>query len=132
MEGKPLTVVSKGSRGATRGAKALALHEVSTREAPRISTLNPEFDRVLGGGLVPGSLVLLGGEPGVGKSTLLLQIAQNLRQSDRRVLYVSGEESAQQIKMRAERLGASAAGMQDLAAPAPGPPPSTPTRTASR
>jgi len=80
------------------------LGDVSRVNAPRISTANPEFDRVLGGGLVPGSLVLLGGEPGIGKSTLLLQIAQNLGASGR-VLYVSGEESAQQIKLRAERLG---------------------------
>jgi DNA repair protein RadA/Sms len=126
VEGKPLSVVPKGSRGAIRGAKALPLHEVSTREAQRVSTMNSEFDRVLGGGLVPGSLVLLGGEPGVGKSTLLLQIAQNLRQRDRRVLYVSGEESAPQIKMRAERLGAPAGDVQDLASPTPGPQPSTP------
>ena len=62
-----------------------------------------ELNRVLGGGLVPGSLILLGGEPGIGKSTLLLQVALNLK--DKKVLYVSGEESAQQIKMRAERIG---------------------------
>jgi len=73
-----------------------------------MSTGNAEFDRVLGGGIVPGSLVLLGGEPGVGKSTLLLQIAQGLRRAGRRVLYASGEESAQQIKMRSERLSAAA------------------------
>lgn len=65
--------------------------------------MNGELNRVLGGGLVPGSLVLLGGEPGIGKSTLLFQIALNL--SDKKVLYVSGEESQQQIKMRAERIG---------------------------
>ncbi len=104
MEGKPLSVVPKVAHGASRGAKALPLAEVSPEEVPRISTGNPEFDRVLGGGIVPGSLVLLGGEPGVGKSTLLLQIAQDLSQVGRRVLYASGEESAQQIKMRAERL----------------------------
>ncbi len=84
------------------------LSEVTTEDAPRIATSNPEFDRVLGGGLVPGSLILLGGEPGVGKSTLLLQIAQGLQTQGRRVLYVSGEESARQIKMRAERLGMAA------------------------
>jgi len=108
MEGKPLSVVPKGTRGSSRGAKPLPLDQVSMEDAPRISSSNDEFDRVLGGGIVPGSLVLLGGEPGVGKSTLLLQIARNLQQSGRRVLYVSGEESAQQIKMRAERLGAPA------------------------
>jgi DNA repair protein RadA/Sms len=85
----------------------IRLSEVSTEDAPRVTTANEEFNRVLGGGIVPGSLVLLGGEPGVGKSTLLLQIAQSLQQQGRRVLYVSGEESAQQIKMRADRLAGS-------------------------
>ena len=82
----------------------LKLADVSTAESPRVRTGNAEFDRVLGGGLVPGSVVLLGGEPGVGKSTLLLQIARSLQADRRRVLYVSGEESPQQIKMRADRL----------------------------
>lgn len=91
-------------------AQPLRLSEISTSDAPRIITGNAEFDRVLGGGLVPGSLVLLGGEPGIGKSTLLLQIAHALQKMERRVLYVSGEESAQQIKMRAERLGSQEAG----------------------
>ncbi len=105
MEGKPLTVVARETR---RGAKAMPLESVSTEEVPRIPTGDVEFDRVLGGGIVPGSLVLLGGEPGIGKSTLLLQIALRLQQAGRRVLYVSGEESAQQIKMRSERLDATA------------------------
>jgi DNA repair protein RadA/Sms len=85
------------------------LSEVNSEDAPRIETSNAEFNRVLGGGIVPGSLVLLGGEPGVGKSTLLLQIAQSLLRTGRRVLYVSGEESVRQIKMRAERLSRSSA-----------------------
>ena len=68
----------------------------------RINLRNEEFNRVLGGGLVLGSVVLMGGEPGIGKSTLLLQTALNC--NDKRVLYVSGEESAQQIKMRSERI----------------------------
>src|SRR5512136_599188 len=76
----------------------MRLNEISTSDAPRIVTGNTEFDRALGGGLVPGSLVLLGGEPGIGKSTLLLQIAQALQRQKRRILYVSGEESSQQIK----------------------------------
>ncbi len=87
---------------------AVRLGAISTVETPRVLTSNSEFNRVLGGGIVPGSLVLLGGEPGVGKSTLLLQIAQSLSVAGRRVLYVSGEESTQQIKMRAERLGTDA------------------------
>ena len=90
---------------AQRGeAKATRLTDVAIETVPRISTHNPEFDRVLGGGLVPGALVLLGGEPGAGKSTLLLQIANSLQREGRRVLYVSGEESVQQIKIRADRL----------------------------
>ena len=103
-EEKVRAVSDKGRIGAS--AKPVRLREISTAETPRIITGDAEFDRVLGGGLVPGSLVLLGGEPGIGKSTLLLQISQALQKKDRRVLYVSGEESAQQIKMRAERLEA--------------------------
>lgn len=87
-----------------RDVRPTRLDEVSTEAIPRISTLDAEFDRVLGGGIVPGSLVLLGGEPGAGKSTLLLQIARNLTRQGRRLLYASGEESAQQIKIRADRL----------------------------
>ena len=79
------------------------LDEVSFENQPRRAVSDPELERVLGGGLVPASFVLLGGEPGIGKSTLLLQEA--LAIPNRRVLYVSGEESAQQIKMRADRLG---------------------------
>ena len=78
------------------------LQEVTYSQLPRIATHCSEFDRVLGGGIVPGSLLLLGGEPGIGKSTLLLQTALAIR--DQRLLYVSGEESEEQIKMRADRL----------------------------
>src|SRR5690606_15575436 len=70
-----------------------------------------EFDRVLGGGLVPGAVVLLAGEPGVGKSTLLLDVAGIAAGTGRRVLYVSGEESAGQVRLRAERIGALQAGL---------------------
>jgi len=84
--------------------KAMRLADVEIENTPRIETRNSEFDRVLGGGLVPGALVLIGGEPGAGKSTLLLQISGSLQGEGRRVLYVSGEESAQQIKIRADRL----------------------------
>jgi DNA repair protein RadA/Sms len=84
--------------------KATRLGDVSAEAIPRILTCNPEFDRVLGGGIVPGSLILLGGEPGAGKSTLLLQIAHCLDREGKRILYASGEESAQQIKIRADRL----------------------------
>jgi DNA repair protein RadA/Sms len=105
VEGKPLPTLRSASRFVSGDSKPRPLHEVSTEDVPRVTTSNTEFDRVLGGGLVPGSVVLLGGEPGVGKSTILLQVAEGLKASGRRVLYVSGEESAQQIKMRAERLG---------------------------
>ena len=83
-------------------AKALRLRDISAHDDPRIDMHDAEFNRVLGGGLVPGSIVLLGGEPGIGKSTLSLQTMLGL--TDKRVLYVSGEESAHQLKMRAERL----------------------------
>src|SRR5690554_34347 len=83
--------------------KPVPVTEVSVDQLPRISTGVGEFNRVLGGGLVPGSLVLLGGEPGIGKSTLVLQMAMQMKQLS--VLYVSGEESPQQIKLRADRLG---------------------------
>ncbi|WP_397302134.1 DNA repair protein RadA [Nonlabens ulvanivorans] len=75
--------------------------QIDVTETPRLDTTNAEFNRVLGGGLVPGSVTLLGGEPGIGKSTLLLQVCLNLPY---KTLYVSGEESAQQIKMRADRI----------------------------
>lgn len=83
---------------------ATKLGEVTSRKEPRVKTQLEELNRVLGGGVVPGSLVLIGGDPGIGKSTLLLQVSQQLHQSGGKVLYVSGEESAEQIKMRAERL----------------------------
>lgn len=81
------------------------LSRVSEESFPRIQLPSQELNRVLGGGLVAGSVVLLAGEPGVGKSTLLLQVAQSLASSGRKVLYVCGEESAQQIKLRSKRLG---------------------------
>ncbi len=98
---------------ATSGAKAKTsgntmptrLSEVSLQEETRMKTDISELDRVLGGGIVQGSLVLVGGDPGIGKSTLLLQVCKVLAQKDISVLYISGEESLQQIKMRAERLG---------------------------
>lgn len=84
-------------------SKPTPVSEISSVKETRINLGYEELNRVLGGGLVPGSLILLGGEPGIGKSTLLLQVALNV--IDKKVLYVSGEESAQQIKMRAERIG---------------------------
>lgn len=83
-------------------SKLLRLKDIPLQDAPRIDTRDPELNRVLGGGLVPGSIVLLGGEPGIGKSTLTLQTLLGMH--DMPILYVSGEESAHQIKMRAERI----------------------------
>jgi DNA repair protein RadA/Sms len=90
--------------GSSRGesAKPIRLADVQAGETQRMPTGDGELDRVLGGGIVPGSLVLIGGQPGIGKSTLLLQVATSL---PGRILYVSGEESEEQIKMRADRLG---------------------------
>ena len=87
----------------TNKNKPLFLHEISAKDEPRIDMHDDELNRVLGGGSVSGSIVLLGGEPGIGKSTLTLQTI--LHMNERRILYVSGEESAHQIKMRAERIG---------------------------
>ena len=89
---------------AKRIAKPLRISEIEVSKEERLNTNNNELDRVLGGGIVPGSLTLLGGEPGIGKSTLLLQISLHLKY---RTLYVSGEESQQQIKMRADRINPS-------------------------
>ena len=83
-------------------SKPMVLNEINGGEEPRINLHDDELNRVLGGGLVPGSLVLLGGEPGIGKSTLILQTVLGL--NDRKVLYVSGEESARQLKLRADRI----------------------------
>lgn len=90
----------------TNAAHPQRIADISIAQTPRLSTHDTELNRVLGGGLVPGSLTLLGGEPGIGKSTLMLQVALKW---PHKTLYVSGEESAQQIKMRADRLSPSAA-----------------------
>lgn len=88
--------------GIERHSQPVLIDDVSTDDLPRLNLMDVELNRVLGGGLVPGSMVLLGGEPGIGKSTLVLQTV--LRLKNRRVLYVSGEESVQQIKLRADRI----------------------------
>lgn len=99
---KPSSGVWKSSVGPQRLNKPSKLEEIQSVTEDRLLTGDAELDRVLGGGLVPGSVTLIGGEPGIGKSTLMLQLALNIKQ--KRVLYVSGEESEQQIKMRAERI----------------------------
>lgn len=97
--------IKQGSARRLKEAEVVALSGVSTDEKDRIRTGIDELDRVLGGGIVPGSLVLVGGDPGIGKSTLLLQVCQRLSQ-DKEILYISGEESLAQIKLRANRMGA--------------------------
>jgi len=87
------------------GSKPISIMEVEIGSETRIETSFEEFNRVLGGGIVLGSLVLIGGDPGIGKSTMLLQVSSQLAKKDHKVLYVSGEESQKQIKLRAERLG---------------------------
>lgn len=88
-----------------RERSVVPLSQVKTEAEERICTQMEELDRVLGGGIVPGSLILVGGDPGIGKSTLLLQVCQNLTREKRQVLYISGEESLRQIKLRAQRMG---------------------------
>ena len=97
---------SVSARGIGEAALPKRLQDVEATEEMRIDMLNGEFNRVLGGGLVPGSLVLLGGEPGIGKSTLALQVL--MQQGERKTLYASGEESVRQLKLRAERLAGNA------------------------
>ena len=109
----PTEVVS-GRRPTVR-ATPQPIVAIGSQEPERLCTGLGELDRVLGGGIVPGSLVLLGGEPGAGKSTLTLQVADSLAASGRSVLYVSGEESLAQIRLRAGRLGAKSAGLLVLA-----------------
>lgn len=101
------TVAAGKTRGTVRPGKQqlTGLFEVSMEEEERMDSGIPELNRVLGGGIVRGSLVLVGGDPGIGKSTLLLQICRNLANRGKKVVYVSGEESLKQIKMRADRLG---------------------------
>lgn len=95
----------KGSAVGGRAAVPVALSEVEMKNSRRVPTGMQELDRVLGGGIVPGSLVLVGGDPGIGKSTILLQVCRNLSKAGQNVLYISGEESLQQIRIRAQRIG---------------------------
>jgi DNA repair protein RadA/Sms len=111
---EPLAVKSRRTSGViTRTARPL--RDVTAAQTERWTTGLDEFDFVLGGGIVPGSMVLVGGEPGIGKSTLLLQVAARLTERGRSVLYVSGEESPPQIKLRADRLGGAAVDVRMVA-----------------
>ncbi len=107
VEEKASPTTRGGSRGVHKReiSSPASLSEVSIQEESRMLTHMEELDRVLGGGIVPGSLTLVGGDPGIGKSTLLLQVCRELAADGRKVLYISGEESLRQIKIRANRLG---------------------------
>ncbi|MBE5859523.1 MAG: DNA repair protein RadA [Butyrivibrio sp.] len=105
VTGKRSKKTSIGIAGSTSDNKPCKLSEISLGEEDRYDTHIGELNRVLGGGLVRGSLILVGGDPGIGKSTLLLQVARLLSKDKRKVLYISGEESLQQIKLRANRIG---------------------------
>ena len=100
-------VVKQTKKSAVTSAKAMSISEIAEEEVYRFSSLDNELDNVLGGGIVPGSLTLIGGSPGVGKSTLLLKVGANIASTNKDVLYVTGEESAGQIKLRANRLGSN-------------------------
>ena len=97
--------ISTGNRRNTQSVEPMPLSRVEMTDQERFTTGIGELDRVLGGGIVPASLVLVGGDPGIGKSTLLLQVCKNLADAHHSVLYISGEESLQQIKIRADRIG---------------------------
>ena len=97
---------SKSQRGISKG-KIEKIQNITSSKKERYSTGSKEMDRVLGGGIIKSSLVLVGGDPGIGKSTLLLQVADYVSKNNLKVLYVSGEESGEQIKIRADRLGVS-------------------------
>ena len=96
---------ASGNRRTGEVKSPVSLTHIESKDQDRISTGMAELDQVLGGGIVPGSLVLVGGDPGIGKSTLLLQVCRNLAERLSKIIYISGEESLQQIKMRAERIG---------------------------
>lgn len=106
LNAQQIETLKEISKSTAKPSLAKQISEVEIEKVTRISTQNSELDLVLGGGVVEGSLVLIGGSPGIGKSTLLLKIASNFAAQGKKTLYVSGEESASQIKMRAQRLDA--------------------------
>jgi DNA repair protein radA len=101
MTSRQESLAKQASRSTSR---PVSINSIAPKREERFSTSIPELDRVLGGGVIPGSLVLVGGDPGIGKSTLLLQVSNNVAETGKKVLYISGEESENQIKMRAKRL----------------------------
>src|SRR6202021_2569180 len=114
------TLVAEGAAASLRASRKGRLFNVETlkgesQDAPRISSGVAEFDRVTGGGLVRGSVLLLGGDPGIGKSTLLLEVTAALARARHRTVYISGEEAVAQIRLRAERLGLTEAAVESAA-----------------
>lgn len=109
----PVPAKARGARSTSTSAALVRLEDVEVGEEPRIVTGIDEFDRVLGGGIMPGSIILVGGDPGVGKSTLMAQMCVGL--GERSILYVTGEESLRQIKLRADRLEVRASGLRLMA-----------------
>ena len=105
VDKKSISSSGKINTSVKRETQTYVLNEIKIDEQERMMTGMKELDRVLGGGIVKGSLTLIGGDPGIGKSTLLLQVCRNLSSQGENVLYVSGEESPQQIKIRADRIG---------------------------
>ena len=101
-DGKPFVKIAHGSSGSLQKPPPVLLRDITAEEETRIDLRDEEFNRVLGGGLVKGSIVLIGGEPGIGKSTLVMQTV--LKLGGLKTLYVSGEESGRQLKLRADRM----------------------------
>ncbi|WP_459914809.1 DNA repair protein RadA [Desulfocicer niacini] len=108
---KPVQTSAPGARFSRARTAAVPMGAIAFEEEPRIETGIQEFDRVLGGGIVPGTLVLIGGDPGIGKSTLMLQVLSRLAEAGKKTLYISGEESIRQIKMRGDRLSSGVTSM---------------------
>nr|WP_272210954.1 ATPase domain-containing protein [Marinicella sp. W31]MDC2876862.1 ATPase domain-containing protein [Marinicella sp. W31] len=113
VEENPLAGIGGGPARAPKKGRAVALVPLDgeSEEAPRIASNMSELDRVTGGGFVRGSAVLVGGDPGIGKSTILMQVAAALARQNQRVIYVSGEEAIAQVRLRARRLGAADTGV---------------------
>lgn len=111
LKAAEIEIIKQIQKAGKSETKAVSIEQIKIETINRFSTGDKELDLVLGGGLVEGSLILIGGSPGIGKSTLLLKIASNIASSEKNVLYVSGEESASQIKMRAQRLNAVRSGL---------------------
>lgn len=112
---EPVGPKNKGIKRSMLNSTPVAINQVTANDEERMTTGFGELDRVLGGGVVPGALILVGGDPGIGKSTLLLQVCRNMSNNGKKILYISGEESLKQIKLRANRMGQFCDNLQLLA-----------------